>query len=175
KAGVKARAMEVIFNGLDGPTLPPAPNFAGTPDFIKSLPFDRANDGEVLVAYEMNDAKLPMLNGFPLRLIVPGWYATYWVKALSEINVLPDKFHGFWMDKAYRIPNNRQAQESPQQLATDTIPINRHSVRSIFVTPAPDARIPVQSRRAGIEIQGVAFDDGAGIRRVEVSSDAGNT
>src|SRR5207247_1981092 len=107
-----------------------------------------------------------------LRLIVPGWYATYWVKALSEINVLPDKFHGFWMDKAYRIPNNRQAQESPQQLATDTIPINRHSVRSIFVTPAPDARIPVQRV---FEIQGVAFDDGAGIRRVEVSTDAGNT
>ena len=76
------------------------------PAFVKSLAFDHANDGEVMVAYEMNGQPLPMLNGFPLRLIVPGWFATYWVKSLSEINVLNDKFKGFWMDKAYRVPNN---------------------------------------------------------------------
>src|SRR5262249_23220456 len=136
RAGAKTGAVDVSFAGLDRSPLP------GVAPFVKSLDFAHANDGEVLVAYEMNASKLPMLNGFPLRLIVPGWYATYWVKSLCEINVLPEKFHGFWMDKAYRIPGNRQAIESPQQLASDTIPINRHSVRSIFVTPAPDARVP---------------------------------
>jgi DMSO/TMAO reductase YedYZ molybdopterin-dependent catalytic subunit len=63
-----------------------------------------------MVAYAMNDAPLPMLNGFPLRLVVPGWFATYWVKALDRINVLPEKFKGFWMDKAYRIPRGRRSQ-----------------------------------------------------------------
>jgi len=75
-----------------------------------------------MVAYEMNGADLPMLNGFPLRLVVPGWYATYWVKALREITVLPEKFHGFWMDKAYRIPKTPNANEDPEHLATETIP-----------------------------------------------------
>ena len=78
---------------------------------MKSLDVARATDGEVIVAYAMNDAPLPMLNGFPLRLVVPGWYATYWVKSLNKINVLSEKFHGFWMDKAYRIPTTPDAQQ----------------------------------------------------------------
>ena len=104
KAGVKAGAVDVSFNGLDAPVLPAAKDFAGTPDFVKSLSVDHAGDGEVMVAYEMNGNPLPMLNGFPLRLVVPGWYATYWVKALSEITVLDKPFDGFWMAKAYRVP-----------------------------------------------------------------------
>src|SRR5207237_4945745 len=82
KAGVKAGAVDVSFAGLDEAPLP------DTPKFVKSLEFAHANDGEVMVAYAMNDAALPMLNGFPLRLIVPGWYGTYWVKSLSKIAVL---------------------------------------------------------------------------------------
>src|SRR3989454_2633164 len=79
--GVKAGAVEVSFEGLDRAPL------AATPRFAKALAIDHARDGDVLVAYEMNGAALPMLNGFPLRLVVPGWYATYWVKALHEITV----------------------------------------------------------------------------------------
>ena len=166
KAGAKAGAVDISFAGLDEAPLP------DTPKFVKSLPFDGANEGEVMVAYAMNDAALPMLNGFPLRLIVPGWYGTYWVKSLNQINVLAEKFHGFWMDKAYRIPNNPNAQESPTELATDTIPINRHSVRSLIVRPEAG-----ESLHAGkaYEIQGVAFDAGEGIRKVEVSTDAGKS
>src|SRR5688572_15314507 len=137
KAGVKAGAVDVTFDGMDGPTLPAAENFAGTPHFIKSLPFDRANDGEVLVAYQMNDADLPMLNGFPLRLVVPGWYATYWVKSLDQINVLDKPFDGFWMAKAYRVPDTPNFQESPKDLAKTTVPIHRMTVRSLFVRPEP--------------------------------------
>ena len=100
RAGVKAGAAEVSFSGLDRAAM------AATPNFVKALSIDHARDGEVMVAYEMNGADLPMLNGFPLRLVVPGWYATYWVKALNQVNVLAEKFHGFWMDKAYRIPTS---------------------------------------------------------------------
>src|SRR5690348_13247805 len=98
QAGVKGGAVDVAFSGLDHAAM------SGTPDFVKALHVDHARDGEVMVAFQMNDAALPVLNGFPVRLVVPGWYATYWVKALNHIRVLPEKFHGFWMDKAYRIP-----------------------------------------------------------------------
>jgi sulfite dehydrogenase (cytochrome) subunit A len=163
-AQVKAGAVDVSFNGLD---VPPLSSIA---DFVKALSIDHARDGEVMVAYAMNDQPLPMVNGFPLRLVVPGWYGTYWVKALSDITVLPQPFSNFWTDKAYRIPNDPNGTESPQNLAKDTVPINKFNVRSIFVRPEPN-----EVWHAGIrnEIEGVAFDSGYGIRRVEVSTDGG--
>jgi len=120
----------------------------------------------------MNDQPLPMVNGFPLRLVVPGWYGTYWVKALSDITVLSRAFSNFWTDKAYRIPNAANGTESPKNLAKETVPINRFNVRSIFVRPGPDETV-----HSGIpnEIEGVAFDSGHGIRHVEVSADGGAT
>lgn len=166
RSGVKAGAIDVAFSGLDRAAMP------GTPNFAKALGVDHARDGEVMLAYEMNGADLPMLNGFPLRLVVPGWYATYWVKALTQIQVLPEKFHGFWMDKAYRIPTSPDGKELPDHLATETTPINRMSLRSLFVRPEPDEQIP---SKAPFEIQGIAFDSGIGIQRVEFSTDNGAT
>jgi len=166
RAGVKGGAVDVGFSGLDRPPL------ANMPSFAKALAVDHARDGEVMVAYEMNGEELPMLNGFPLRLVVPGWYATYWVKALNEITVLSEKFHGYWMDKAYRIPTTADANEVPGHLALETTPINRMSLRSIFVRPEPDERVP---RQQPFEIQGLAFDSGNGIGHVEVSTDGGVT
>jgi sulfite dehydrogenase len=172
KAGAKAGAVDVSFNGLDGPVLPAAANFAGTPDFEKSLPFDRANDGEVIVAYEINGQPLPMLNGFPLRLIVPGWFATYWVKSLNQITVHQKPFDGFWMAKAYRVPATPDYKEEPKNQAKDTVPITTFTVRSLFVRPEPGEAI-----RAGApyEVQGIAFDSGKGIAKVEVSADGGKS
>jgi DMSO/TMAO reductase YedYZ molybdopterin-dependent catalytic subunit len=164
RAGVMAGAADVSFAGLDRAPL------AATPGFVKALAIDHALDGDVLIAYEMNGSELPMLNGFPLRLVVPGWYATYWVKSLHEITVLSEKFHGFWVDKAYRIPTAPDAIEAPDHLATETEPINRLNLRSLFVSPEPGAQL---SRQSAIEIQGLAFDGGSGIRRVEVSIDGG--
>lgn len=170
RAGVKAGAVDVTFKGLDRPALP------ATPAFIKSLQFDRANDGEVMVAYAMNDRPLPMLNGFPLRLVVPGWFATYWVKALNEINVLSEKFHNFWMDKAYRVAKNPEMEESPKDLAKETEPITGMLVRSLLVNPEPGAKIRwFGTEDAPPEIEGIAFDGGSGIRKVEVSVDGGAT
>jgi sulfite dehydrogenase (cytochrome) subunit A len=166
RAQVKAGAVDVSFNGLDVPPLP------SVSDFVKALSIDHARNGEVMIAYAMNDHSLPMVNGFPLRLVVPGWYGTYWVKALSDITVLPQAFSNFWTDKAYRIPNAPNGTEDPKNLAKGTIPINRFNVRSIFVRPEPD-----QTVHSGIpnELEGVAFDSGNGIRRVEVSTDGGVT
>ncbi|MCJ2061155.1 molybdopterin-dependent oxidoreductase, partial [Methylobacterium sp. J-088] len=107
RAGVKAGAVQVSFGGLDGPVLPE------TPDFAKALPLDHANDGEVLLAWGMNGQDLPWLNGFPLRLVVPGYYGTYWVKHLNAITVLDTPFEGFWMKSAYRIPDNACACTEP--------------------------------------------------------------
>lgn len=165
-AGVKAGAVDVAFSALDKAPLPSVPNF------VKSLEIDHARDGEVMVAYEMNGEPLPMLNGFPLRLIVPGWFGTYWVKALDEISVLPEKFKGYWMEKAYRIPATADPNEAPDKLAEQTVPINRMPVRSIMVRPEPHEKL---SANQAYEIEGVAFDGGAGIKRVEVSTDGGAT
>ena len=172
KAGIKAGAVDVRFEGLDGPTLPAAEKFQGTPDFIKSLAVDRANDGEVMVAYEVNGRPLPMLNGFPLRLVVPGWYATYWMKSLRDITVLDKPFDGFWMAKAYRVPPTKNYQELPKELAKETVPITTMTVRSLFVRPAPDERVVAGQP---YDVQGIALDGGKGIRRVEISLDGGKS
>ncbi len=164
RASVKAGAIDVGFGGLDRPAI------SATPRFAKALAMDHARDGEVMVAYEMNGAALPILNGFPLRLVVPGWYATYWVKALSEITVLAEKFKGFWMDKAYRIPAAPNGGEEADHLAAETVPINRMSLRSLFVRPEPGEQLRAQ---APFEIQGIAFDSGSGIQKIEVSTDDG--
>ena len=166
-AGAKSGSKEVTFNGLDTPPM------SGTPDFVKSLEYDHAADGEVMIAYEMNDEPLPLLNGYPLKLIVPGWYATYWVGMLNEIQVLTDTFKGFWMQKAYLIPkDSKNGNERPDSLAANMQPINKMDVRSIFVSPEPGNTIPVGKTS---DIQGVAFDGGDGIAKVELSVDSGKT
>jgi sulfite dehydrogenase (cytochrome) subunit A len=163
-AGMQPGAIDVTFQGLD---LPPLPD---TPIFAKSLSAAHAMDGEVMVAYAMNDADLPMVNGFPLRLVVPGWYATYWVKALAHITVLDQPFKGYWMDKAYRIPDNAEANEAPDKQAMKTVPINRQSVRAMFVVPERSRDLSLGDTLA---MQGVAFDYGSGIAKVQISIDGG--
>jgi sulfite dehydrogenase len=165
-AGMKTGALDVSFAGLDEAPLP------DTPKFVKSLDIKKAQDPEIIVAYAMNDADMPLLNGFPLRLIVPGWYATYWVKSLNQINVLNEKFKGFWMDKAYRIPTTPDGIESPKDLAKDTVPISAHTCRSLFVRPEVGERLNADKN---YEIEGLAFDSGKGITKVEVSADGGKT
>src|SRR6185503_17282594 len=81
KVGVGGDAVEVAFDGADGPAM------QGTPDFVKSIPIDRAMDENTLIAFEMNGAALPHWNGFPARLIVPGWTGTYWVKHLTNVEI----------------------------------------------------------------------------------------
>ncbi|MCJ2118325.1 molybdopterin-dependent oxidoreductase [Methylobacterium sp. J-001] len=165
RAGVKAGAEQVTFDGLDGPVLPE------TPDFVKALRLDHARDEQVMLAWAMNGADLPWLNGFPLRLVVPGFYGTYWVKHLTAITVRDMPFDGFFMKSAYRIPDNACACTEPGQAAAATVPIGRLNVRSFLTNLADGADI-----KAGpVQLRGIAFDGGSGIRTVEVSADDGRT
>ena len=132
-AGLKQEAVQVTFDGLDeGP-------LASVPDFVKALHIDHALQPEVTVAYSMNARPLPVLNGFPARLVVPGWYATYWVKALHKITVLPHVFDGYWMAKAYKIPETPNGNEDPSSSVRpaypdqpNEYPLVRHDARSRF-------------------------------------------
>ncbi len=166
RAGIQQGARQVTFNGLDGPVL------EKTPDFVKALDIDHARDGEVMLAYSMNDADLPWLNGFPLRLVVPGYYGTYWVKHLNEITVIDTVFDGFWMKTAYRIPDDECHCVDPGTAPKATIPINRMNVRSFITSVADDERVKAGAQFA---LKGIAFDGGKGIKTVEVSTDGGKT
>ncbi|MBI5827853.1 MAG: molybdopterin-dependent oxidoreductase [Deltaproteobacteria bacterium] len=165
-AGIKAGSVDVAFNGLDSA---PLPTLA---DFVKSLPVDKAVEDDIIVAYEMNGAPLTMLNGFPARLIVPGWYATYWMKALTDIKVLTQTFEEFWMKPAYRIPDNACGCVEPGTAPKKTVPINRMTTRSVIVTPTQGSGLKAKNP---VEVMGVAFSGGYGIKDVVVSVDGGKT
>jgi len=164
KAGLKSGAKQVTFDGLDKPLLPQ------TPDFVKALDVDQANDGEVMLAYEMNGEPLPWLNGYPLRLVVPGYYGTYWVKHLSEIEVIDKVYEGYWMNPAYRIPDNSCACVPPGTKPSKTVPIGRFNVRSFITSHEDGERI---QKDQPVEISGIAFDGGSGIREILFSEDGG--
>ena len=166
RAGVQRGAVQVSFNGLDQPP------FGDGPDFVKALDIDHARDGEVMLAWQMNGAELPFLNGYPLRLVVPGYFGTYWIKHLSEIQVLDSAFEGFWMANAYRIPDNSCACVEPGTTPSATKPIGRFPVRSFITSLQNDARVPANRETVA---RGIAFDGGRGVAEVAFSSDGGTT
>jgi DMSO/TMAO reductase YedYZ molybdopterin-dependent catalytic subunit len=167
--GLKPEAIEIAFNGADGPA------YDKTPDFIKSLPVWKAMDDSTIVAYEMNGAPLPHYNGFPARLIVPGWTGTYWMKHLISITALTKPQGGFWMAPAYRIPlglfpvvQRFTSQETPG--GTNT-PITEMVINSLITSHTDGAKV-----KAGkVTVSGLAWDAGYGITNVEVSTDGGKT
>ncbi len=165
-AGVRGDALEVVFDGADTGLL-------STPDFVKSLPVDRALDENTLIAFEMNGRPLPHLNGAPARLVVPGWTATYWIKHLTEIRIEPKPFEGFWMKSGYRLPTGAfpgarfASQETPE-----TTPITEILVNSLITSHVSGDRIP---RGQPQDLIGWAWDGGSGIAGVEVSRDSGRT
>lgn len=163
-AGVAAGARQVTFDGLDRPVLD------SDADFVKSLDIEHAMDGEVMLAFQMNGADLPMLNGYPVRLIVPGYYGTYWVKHLTDIVVVDSVFEGYWMKPAYRIPDNPCHCVEPGTTPARTIPIGRFTIRSFITSHLPNATLRV-GREA--TVKGIAFDSGQGIREVAFSDDGG--
>lgn len=164
RAGVRAGAVQVRFAGLDEPVVSDAPHFR------KSLALDHARDGEVMIAYAMNGAQLPLLNGFPLRLVVPGRYSTYWVKMLSDIEVLDRPDDQYWMETAYRIPDVPGANVRPGQTGFKTVPIDRMVPRA-FVTNLQDgARV---AAGAPVAVRGIAFGGDCGVRSLEISTDGG--
>jgi DMSO/TMAO reductase YedYZ molybdopterin-dependent catalytic subunit len=168
KAGLKKDALEIVFNGADtGVT-------EKTPDFVKSLPVWRALDENSLIAYEMNGQPLPHWNGFPARLIIPGWTGTYWMKHVISLSVSAQPFKGFWVSTAYRIPKGKFAlvDRFISQESEVNTPITEMVVNSLITSPADGH--PAQAGRP-VEIKGIAWDGGYGIQQVEMSEDGGQT
>jgi DMSO/TMAO reductase YedYZ molybdopterin-dependent catalytic subunit len=166
RAGVKAGAVEVRFNGLDEAILPDAP------DVMKSLAVDHARDGEVMLAYAMNGEQLPLLNGFPLRLIVPGWFGDYWIKMLNDIEVLDQPDTNFWVKSAYLIPDTPYANIKPGETGVKFVPISRLVPRS-FITNI-NAGDTLQAGASTLA-RGIAFGGNTGVSRVDFSSDGGKS
>jgi DMSO/TMAO reductase YedYZ molybdopterin-dependent catalytic subunit len=166
RAGVRAGAVQVRFNGLDEPVVSEAP------DFMKSLAIDHARDGEVMIAYAMNGQPLPLLNGFPLRLVVPGWFATYWVKMLNDIEVLDRPDDNFWTKTAYRIPDTPHANMQPGETGVRMVPISRMVPRSFITNIKSGDTVPAA---APAFARGIAFGGDTGVARVDLSTDGGKT
>jgi sulfite dehydrogenase (cytochrome) subunit A len=169
KAGVAAGARQVIFNGLDTPVLPT------TPDFRKALEIEHAMSPEPLLAWSMNGEDIPFLNGYPLKLVVPGFFGTYWVKHVTQIEVIDQPFDGldaFFMKSAYRVPDNDCNCVAPGTVPERTRPISTLAVRS-FLTSVRNG--DVLKAGADVELKGIAFDGGAGIKTVDVSVDGGRS
>jgi DMSO/TMAO reductase YedYZ molybdopterin-dependent catalytic subunit len=165
--GLKPEAIEIAFNGAE------VPAYDKTPDFIKSLPVWKAMDESTLIAYEMNGEPLPHFNGYPARLIVPGWTGTYWMKHLISVTALTKPQGGFWMNPAYRIPVGMfpvVARFVSQETATTT-PITEMVVNSLITSHRDGDKV----KTGNITVSGLAWDGGYGIRTVEASTDGGKT
>ncbi|MGH6785244.1 MAG: molybdopterin-dependent oxidoreductase [Novosphingobium sp.] len=166
RAGVKAGAVDVRLGGLDEALLPDAPRF------LKSLAVDHARGEETMIAFAMNGEQLPLLNGFPLRLVVPGWYSTYWVKMLSDIEVLSAKDDQFWMAKAYLAPTAPFGDVAPGTHDFAKAPIAAMTPRSLITSHAGGASVP---GGAPLAVRGIALGGDSGVAKVELSSDEGKS
>lgn len=166
-AGVSATAKYVGVNGLEKPAIDE------TPKFFREMPIDEALTDDLIVAYEMNGEDIPYLNGFPLKLIIPGHFSDSWVKMLSEITVMDEYRKSFFMDVAYTVPDNDcECVVSGGDFEYKRKPITQMKVKSVIGYPAPNSVIKKGSR---IKINGVAFDQGKGIKEVMISLDGGKS
>ncbi len=156
KAGVAEGAKRVRFAGLDVPLTD------GAPQFIKSIPLAEAMRDDVLVAWAMNDEPLPILHGFPLRIVVPGWFSTYWVKMLSTIEVLPGEDESYYVADSYRMPAQPVTPESKD---FPTVPITAMPPRS-FITSHADGETVALGKP--LVLEGIAFGGDAALERIDL-------
>jgi DMSO/TMAO reductase YedYZ molybdopterin-dependent catalytic subunit len=170
KAGVKKEALEVVINGGDKPVLD------ATPDFMKSIPIWKALDENAILAYEMNGETLPLMNGFPVRLVIPGWTATYWIKMVTDIKIISKQDDNFWTRKAYRIPLGKfpgmDRFTSQEYAGENNTPITEIIVNSLITNIRNGQHF---KHGQFIEVKGMAWDSGRGINQVDISVDGGNT
>lgn len=149
QAGILPGAVDVVFGGADDG---PVDGRDGPVRFERSLPVAVALESGALLAYQMNGADLPAAHGYPLRLVVPGWYAVASVKWLTSIEVTSRPFDGYFQADRYHI---------------DGTPVTLQRIRSVIVSPSGNVQ-------AGpVIIRGVAWSGAAPIARVEVRVGAG--
>jgi DMSO/TMAO reductase YedYZ molybdopterin-dependent catalytic subunit len=169
-AGVKTGSVQIQFQGLETGS---GPKGMGSSRFLKSLDLSNPVLDECVVAYLMNGEPLPMLNGFPVRLVVPGYFATYWMKCLTWIRVLEATDENFWMKPGYRIPETPRGNTTPDDVKAgkvNMVPITRMPVRSFLVSPDGVSKIPAGMM---VVLRGIAFSGYGRVTRVEISDDGG--
>lgn len=171
-AGMKSGSLQVQFQGLDTGM---GPEGYGSKAFLKSLEVTNPVLEDCLIAYAMNGEPLPLLNGFPVRLVVPGYFATYWMKCLTWIRVLDKQDENFWVKTAYRIPDTPRGVTTPEEVkagTVKTVPIHRMPVRSFLISPDGGSKIP-----AGMDVtlRGIAFCGYGRVTKLEVSDNDGKT
>lgn len=165
-AQVKRGSIQVQFQGLETGS---GPEGFPSRQFRKSLDLSHPVLDECILAYAMNGEPLPLLNGFPLRLVVPGHFATYWVKSLGWIRVLDRPDENFWMKSAYRVPDTPRGTTTPEDVAAGKVkmvPIGKMPVRSFLISPDGAAKIPA---KLPATLRGIAFSGHGAIVKVEVS------
>ena len=173
-ARIKSGTVQLQFQGLDRG---PGPEGKGADVVMKSLDLTDPALDEALVAYLMNGEPLPMLNGFPVRLIVPGKFGVYWTKHLTWIRALTREDTNYWVATAYRIPDNPRGNTTPAEAAggtLKTVPIGqvRMPVRSFFVVPDGSSKLPPG---LPVRLQGIAFSGHGPVVKVELSEDDGRS
>lgn len=163
RAGVKSTAREIIFEGADHGQLedPKAPG--GEINFARSIPLEKARD--VLLAYKMNDGDLPAENGFPVRAIVPGWYAVASVKWLQRIIVTDQPFNGYYqtLDYSFWKRDGGQARLTP---------LSEIQTKAVIITPGEDEIVAANSN---VRVRGAAWSGTGEIKKVDVSANGGST
>ena len=164
RAEVKPEACEVILEGADGGTLEEAKAPTGNLKFARSIPIAKARE-DVLLAYRMNDVDLPPENGFPLRAIVPAWYAMASIKWLQRIIVTDRPFTGYYqtMDYAYWARRGDTA---------ELVPITEMQVKAEIARPVAGDIVPANSN---VRVHGAAWTSDAEITKVELTTDGGST
>jgi DMSO/TMAO reductase YedYZ molybdopterin-dependent catalytic subunit len=164
RAGVKANACEVILEGADGGMLEDAKSPPGKLHFVRSVPLEKAR-ADVVLAYKMNGSDLPPEHGFPVRAIVPGWYAMASIKWLQRIIVTDQTFTGYYqtIDYAYW---KRREQEA------ELTPLTEMQVKAEIAKPVEGETVPANST---VRVHGAAWTSDGEIRKVELSMDGGAT
>ncbi len=155
QVGVLDEAVEVVFHGADkGEAMP-----GRTEQYVRSLPLELALKPDIILAWEMNGEPLSVDHGFPLRLVVPGWYGMALVKWLNQIIVSKDEFSGFFQGEQYVYS---EEEGTPEGEAVRSI-----RVRSLI--------LQASSRENGeVEISGIAWSGEGPISKVELSWDGGS-
>jgi DMSO/TMAO reductase YedYZ molybdopterin-dependent catalytic subunit len=164
RAKVRAGALEVILDGADEGEVDKTPKPAGKISFCRSLPLGKAS-ADVLLAYDMNGEKLSAAHGFPLRAIVPGWYAMASVKWLRRIVVTDKPFNGFYQSLDYTY------WDRSGPLPT-LAPLAQQQVKAEIARPENGEQIPANSN---YRIHGAAWSGEATIEKVEISFDSGRS
>lgn len=159
RAGVKMNGRYIVFRGADSGTVD---GHSEPVAFQRSLSLDDARESQALLAYAMNGEALPLQHGFPLRMIVPSWYAVASVKWLTEIEVVDQPFEGHYQTESYYFEREVDGK-------VDREPLSLQRVRSLITEPAAEAQVD----RGELAIRGVAWSGAAPIARVEVKLEDG--